>query len=200
MSPGDRPDRPAAPATGRVAGRARLGPVGIALSLVVVWLLLWGDVSVANVLSGVAVAAGLLVVFPLEAVPGVDHRLRPLAVTHLFAFFAFELVVSTLQVAWYVVRGPSRVRTGIIACPLRVQEPGLATFLANLLALSPGTMPIDVRMDPAIIYVHVLRVDSPAGVRARVAHLEELAVAALGSPAALARVRPRDVDREEPGR
>jgi len=163
--------------------------VGIAISLVAVWLLLWGEITVANVLSGLVVAAGLLVVFPLEPVPGVAHRLRPLAVVRLAAFFAFELVVSTLHVAWYVVWGPSRVRTGIIACPLRVPEPGLATFLANLLALSPGTMPIEVTMDPAVIYVHVLRVDSPEAVRARVAHLEALAVAALGSPEALAVVR-----------
>ena len=63
-------------------------------------------------------------------------------------------MISTLHVAWYVVRGPSHVSTGIIACPLRVPEPGLATFLANLLALSPGTLPIHVRKDPLVLYIH----------------------------------------------
>lgn len=34
------------------------------LLLVALWLLAWGEVTVANVLSGTAVAAVLLVVFP----------------------------------------------------------------------------------------------------------------------------------------
>jgi multicomponent Na+:H+ antiporter subunit E len=174
--------------------RARLGTVGIGVSLVVVWVLFWGELSAGNVLSGAALAAALLAVFPLEAVPHVDHRIRPLAILRLTVHFAIDLVVSTVLVARDVLV-PSRTRTGIVACPLRVDAPGLATFLANLLALSPGTMPIEVAQGPPVIYVHVLRVDSPDAVRRRVARLEELAVAALGSPAALAAVR-RDVRAE----
>jgi multicomponent Na+:H+ antiporter subunit E len=170
-----------------------LRAIGAAGALVVVWVLSWGEVSVGNVVSGVAVAGALLVAFPLGDVPHVDHRLHPVAVVRLAAVFLAELVLSSLAVARDIVRGPAAVRTGIVSCPLRVEAGGLITFLANLIALSPGTMPIDVTLDPPVLHVHVLRLRDPDEVRAHVARFEELAVAALGGPEALAAVRAKAV-------
>ncbi len=163
-----------------------LGRAGLGVGLVVVWVLLWGEVSAGNVLSGIALAVALLVVFPLEDVAHVDHRVHPVGVARLVVYFVVELVVSTTLVARDVLIGPSRVRTGIVACPLRVDADGLITFLANLLALSPGTLPIHVGRDPLVLYLHILRLDDPDDVRRRVSKLEELAVGALGSPAMIA--------------
>lgn len=160
-----------------------LGRVGLVLALVGVWVLLWGEPSLANLASGLVVAVGLLIVFPLEAVDHVDHRLRPIPALRLAVHFAVDLVVSTLVVARQVIGGPSHVRTAIIGCPLRVDADGLITFLANVIALSPGTLPVHVDRDPLVLYVHVLRLESAEDVRRRVSRLEELAVAALGSPA-----------------
>lgn len=160
-----------------------LGRAGLLVSLVAIWTLLWGEVSVGNVISGTLVAVTLLIVFPLSAVEHVDHRVHLWSIVRLAAFFVYDLVVSTLRVGWDVLVGPRRVRTAIVACPLRVDADGLVTFLANILALSPGTLPIHVSKEPLVLYVHVLRLDSPDAVRARVARLEERAVAALGSPA-----------------
>jgi multicomponent Na+:H+ antiporter subunit E len=144
---------------------------------------------VSNVLSGTAVAIALLVAFPLGAVEHVDHRVRPLALVRLAAYFGVDVLRSSLLVARDILRGPSVVRTGIVACPLRVDADGLTTFLANALALSPGTMPIEVTSGPATIHLHVLRMEDPDLIRARVGRLEELAVAALGSDADLRRIR-----------
>src|SRR3546814_19429977 len=69
--------------------------------------------------------------------------------------------MSTLVTAADVVRPRSRVRTGIVACPLRVDNDGLVTSLANLIAVSPGTMPIEVTYNQPVIYVHVLHNDDP---------------------------------------
>lgn len=160
-----------------------LGRVGLLLSLVAVWLLLWGEVSAGNVVSGILVAVTLLIVFPLNEVEHVDHRVHPWGIARLVAFFTYDLVISTLRVGWDVLVGPRRVRTAIVACPLRVDADGLVTFLANVIALAPGTLPIHVSSEPTVLYVHVLRLDSPDAVRARIARLEERAVAALGSPA-----------------
>lgn len=168
------------------AGWLTLGRVGLAAGLVTVWVLLWGELSAANVLSGFAVAVALLVVIPLNDVTHVDHRIHPLGVLRLAVYFVVELVLSTAQVARDVLIGPSRVRTGIVACPLRVDADGLVTFLANLLALAPGTLPIHLSHDPLVLYLHILRLEDPDEVRRRVARLEELAVGALGSPAMIA--------------
>jgi multicomponent Na+:H+ antiporter subunit E len=166
--------------------RVLVANLGAVAALVVLWVFLWGDLSVANVLSGIGVSVALLIAFPLAPVEQVEHRVHVGAV--LGAYFVEELVRSSLRVAADVLRGPSAVRTGIVSCPLRVDAVGLVTFMANLIALSPGTMVIDVTQDPTVLHIHVLVLDDPEKVRARVAHLEELAVAAIGGPAALAAV------------
>lgn len=160
-----------------------LGRAGMVAALVLVWTLLWGEVSVPNVVSGLVVAVGLLIVFPLEEVEHVDHRIHPVGVIKLTAYFFYELVVSTVSVARDVIIGPSRVRTAVVACPLRVDADGLITFMANIIALSPGTLAIHETRDPLVIYIHVLKVRTPDDVRRWTTRLETLAVGALGSPA-----------------
>jgi len=160
--------------------------VGVGVVLVIIWTLLWGVASPANIASGALVAALLLVAFPLDHdVIAVRHRLRPVATVRLAVFFLTDLFRSTLATAADVVRPRSRVRTGIVACPLRVDNDGLLTFLANLIAVSPGTMPIEVTYRPHVIYVHSLRGADPDEVRAFIARLEELLVRALGGPEAI---------------
>src|SRR3546814_10951777 len=104
-------------------------------------MLLWGELILANVVSCVFGALLVLVAFPVDHdVKAVRHRFNPIAAVRLGAFFVSDLVMSTLVTAADVVRPRSRVRTGIVACPLRVDNDGLVTFLANLIAVSPGTM------------------------------------------------------------
>ncbi len=163
--------------------------LGVVAVLVAIWLLLWGAISVANLLSGALVAGLLLVVFPIDhGVVAVRHRLRPVAVGRLVLFVVGDLLRSTAGTAIDVLRVHSKVRTGVIACPLRVDNDGLVTFLANVIALSPGTMPIEVTYRPHVLYVHSLHATDPDQTRAFVARLEELAVRAVGGPEALAAV------------
>jgi multicomponent Na+:H+ antiporter subunit E len=167
----------------RAAPRRGLSGLGLAAALVLIWLLSWGDISVANVVSGIAVAAVLLVVFPMDrGVEASGRRFRPLAALRLLLAFGGELVLSNLQVATMVL-GPCRTRTGIVACPLRVRSDGLATFLANLITISPGTLTVEVDHDAPAMYLHVLRLDDPESVRRKVARFELLAVRAYGSAA-----------------
>ena len=162
---------------------------GVAAVLVAIWLLLWGRVSIANLVSGAVVAGLLLVAFPIDhEVIAVRHRLRPLAAARLVVFFLGDLLRSTAATAIDVLRPSDRVQAGVVACPLRVHNDGLVTFLANLIALAPGTMPIEVTYRPHVIYVHSLRATDPDDVRAFVSRLEELSVMALGGPEAVGAV------------
>lgn len=168
----------------------RLSNLGFVLVLTVAWVLFWGDLTVANLLTGVAAAVLLLSVFPVgHDVAVVRHRLRPLAAVAFVAEFTVDLVWSSALMVRAVLGGSSRERPGVVACPLRVDAPGLTTFLTTVIANSPGTMPIEATQDPPVIYVHVLHLDDPERVRARVSRLEELAVRILGDQAALDAVR-----------
>lgn len=159
---------------------------GVVAVLTAIWLLLWGEISAANVISGVLVGTLLIIAFPVDHdVVSVRHGVRPFAVVQLVVFVVSDLLRSTVGTAIDVLRANSKVRTGVVACPLRVDNDGLVTFLANVIALSPGTMPIEVAYRPHVIYVHSLHASDPEAIRAFVSKLEELAVRAVGGPEAV---------------
>lgn len=157
--------------------------------LTAIWTLLWGDLSLANVLTGVAVSTLLLVVFPAQqrTVPGLG-RPRPLGLVRFLLYVLGQFVVSNVLVAIEIVSPRSRVRTGIVACPLRTRSPSMIAFLANVVALTPGTMPVDVETDPPVIYVHVLVLKDVGSARRGIARLESLAVRAFGTAEDIASV------------
>jgi multicomponent Na+:H+ antiporter subunit E len=150
------------------------------LFLVALWVLLWGRFSVANVASGIAVALAVTLVFP--STRGESHRfpVRPLANLRLFANVGRQLITSNVALTREIVTRRSRIRTGVVACPLRTDDAWSAALVTNILALTPGTMPVRVESDPGVIHVHVLHLDDPDAVRRMVAHLEALVVAAYG--------------------
>jgi multicomponent Na+:H+ antiporter subunit E len=53
--------------------------------------------------------------------------------------------------------------------------------MTNLVAISPGTMPIELRQDPIVLYVHVLHLTDVEQVRGEILHLADLVVRAFGS-------------------
>lgn len=158
--------------------------------LVTIWVLGWGELSVANVLSGIAVAALVVAVSPIGRVPERQgHTLRPIPALRLLAFFVVELLRSNLAMARDLLGARHRIRTGIIAYPLRVRSDGLATFLVNVLTLSPGTLPLElVDGERRVLYVHVTRMHERDETLRIVARYEELAVRTFGSPAEVAAV------------
>jgi multicomponent Na+:H+ antiporter subunit E len=139
-----------------------------ACGLAVAWVMLWDRVSIANVLGGLLVAGVLLVVFPL----------RPVGEAVLG-----DLVVSNVLVARTIISRHHRLRTGVVACPMRSDSPKVLSTVANIIALSPGMMAVDATAGPPTLYVHVLLLNRQTDVRRRVARLEALVIDAVGSGA-----------------
>ena len=83
--------------------------------LVTLWLLAWGEVSVANVLSGAAIATTLLVAFPWRGTAGSDIRLSGIGMARLGWYVVVQLVGSNIVMARQIVRPPSPTRPGVIA-------------------------------------------------------------------------------------
>ncbi|MGE3620083.1 MAG: Na+/H+ antiporter subunit E [Acidimicrobiia bacterium] len=151
------------------------------LGLVCVWLLSWGSLSVANVVSGVLVTLVIVAVSPVALPPRV-HRLRPLAVARLAVHVAGQFLRSNWEMSRQILSPRPSLRTGVIAFPVQTRSDRVVTFIANVLALAPGTLPLDVQGDPSVIYVHVLHHDDVEPVRREIARLEALTRAALGLP------------------
>lgn len=150
--------------------------------LITLWLLAWGDLSVANVISGFVLAVALLVAFPAHRRTGPRLRVSPLGVARLAVYVLGQLVTSNVLVAREVVSRRSRIRTGVLAYPVRHPSDELLSLIANVIALTPGTMTVEATRDPPVLYVHFLLLDDIDQARRAVARLERLAVAALGGP------------------
>jgi multicomponent Na+:H+ antiporter subunit E len=160
--------------------------------LAAIWVLLWGAWSAANVLSGAAIAAVLiLLLVPRSRRGGGLPIVRPMATVRLGAYLLRELVVSNLVLIREIVSPRSRIRTGVVAVPLTGCSDQLLTVLANFTALTPGTMPIEVARDPAVMYVHVLHLRDVDAVRRDLWHLRDLTVRAFGSAEAVASLERR---------
>jgi multicomponent Na+:H+ antiporter subunit E len=152
--------------------------------LVLVWILLWGTWSWANLLSGLAVALGVMLLLPLPAVVG-GIRVRPLPLVGFVGHFLTDLVVSGTQVAWRAI-GPAGVRQGaIIRVQLRVDSDLLLTIVAETVSLVPGSLVLDLDREQRLMAVHLLHADDHDDVarqKADVLATEERIVRAFGSP------------------
>lgn len=152
----------------------------LALVLLALWLLAWGEVTVGNVVSGVLLVALLGFTFPPGRDTGPRGRVHPVALVRLVGYVLVQLVVSSALVAREIVSRRSHVRTGVIA--YRVEQPSdlTMTVMANILALAPGTMPVDVVHEPPTLYVHFLLLSDVEDARRTIGRLERLVVAAVG--------------------
>lgn len=146
--------------------------------LAAVWVALWEDLTWANTLGGVA--AGLVVIWavPLSGTD-FDRRVRPLHLLKLVAYFWWKLVEASVILAWEVLTPRNRINAAVVAIPLITRSSGIATLVANMVSLTPGTLTLDVDPDTMTLFVHVLHLESVGTSRAEVLRLERLAVAAF---------------------
>lgn len=152
--------------------------------LTVVWVGLWGSVTVANVAGGVAVAVVLVLVLPLTEVPE-RSRVSPVGLVRFAGHFAVALFTASLQVVVLALRPQQRLRQAVIAVPVRGASDQLLTLLADAISLTPGTLTLEVDRPSSTLFVHVLDVgegpDAVQRVRDDILRLERLAVEAIGS-------------------
>ncbi|MFI7024907.1 Na+/H+ antiporter subunit E [Micromonospora sp. NPDC049900] len=188
MTPAPPTDAPNPPLSRAARRRNRIVAVTV---LVVVWVLLWGTFSWANIISGLVVAAILIAVFPLPPVTFAG-RLHPLGMLRFWARFLYDLVVASVQIAWLAFRPGHVPRSAIIAVQLRVNTDLNLTLTAEALSLVPGSLILEADRNTGTLFVHVINVNSLDEVeqfRREVLALEARIIEAIGSADELRRVR-----------
>lgn len=160
--------------------------------LLVTWVALWGDLTVANVVSGLAVGGLILARYPLDGPAGAS--VRPLAALHFLGVFTVELVKASAVLAWEVVTPTNSINQGIVAVPVLGCSRGVVALVANAISLTPGTLTLEVDDDPVVLYVHVLHLRSVEDVRRDVLRFEALAIRAFGGSGAIALLARADHD------
>jgi multicomponent Na+:H+ antiporter subunit E len=151
---------------------------GFVAFLLGIWLLLWGEVSIANVVSGLLVAALLLLVFP-RTPSTTGFVVRPVPTLHFLLFFGREMIESVVLLSREVLSRRSRFHTGVIAVPVHGCPSALLAVVANLIALTPGTMTVQIDTDTPTLYVHVLIFRDIESVRGKIEKLNRHVVLAF---------------------
>lgn len=162
--------------------------LGIAVVLVTIWVLAWGSLTWANLAGGVAVSVGVLI-----AVPDLRRAthlpiVRPVPTARLALRMLWDMAVSNAVLTREVVTPRIGISTGVVSVPLAGCSDEVVTIIANLVAMTPGTMPVEVEQDPTVMYVHVLHLDDPDHVRHAIWSLRDQVVRAFGTREAIAEV------------
>lgn len=161
--------------------RARLRQLGILLWLTAVWVALWGTVSIANIVGGLAVSLLIMLLLPLPRVP-VEGRIHPWSLAQLTGLAIWYAAQSSLQLAWLAIRPSPPPVTGVLRYHLNFKSDLVLTLCVDVINLIPGTMVLEIDQPRRIAYIHVLDVGSEKAVNrfyTTIAQLERLFVASF---------------------
>jgi multicomponent Na+:H+ antiporter subunit E len=149
--------------------------------LILVWILLWGTASAANILSGLAVALVITLLLPLPVVP-IEGRVHPLSLLRLILTVIYYLVQSSVQVAWLAVKPGPPPLSAVMRAHLALKSDLVLALAANIFNLIPGSIVLEIDRERRMLYMHVLDVGSDRAVsqfHRQVAEVERLLVAAF---------------------
>lgn len=166
--------------SGRV--RRRVQPWTVAW-LAAVWVLLWGDVSWANVLAGVAVGLSVTLLFRMTPMD-FRGRLHPWGLAVLVGRFLADLVRASAEVSWLALRPGFTPRGAVIEVQLRSHSDLYLTLTAELVSLVPGSLVVEANRLTGRLYLHVLDLAHSGGaaaVRRHVLAQESRVLRALAS-------------------
>jgi multicomponent Na+:H+ antiporter subunit E len=149
--------------------------------LTLVWVLLWGKLSAGNILGGLAIAMVITVLLPLPAVP-IEGRLHPLSLLRLVVVVAYQLVLSSVQVAWLAMKPGPPLLSAVLRARLAIKSDLVLALAVNIMSLIPGSIVLEVDQERRLVYVHVIDVGNEKAVARfyrQVEQIERLLVAAF---------------------
>lgn len=149
--------------------------------LMMVWVLLWGHISVANMASGLVVAVVITVLLPLPSVP-VEGKLHLLSLLKLVVLVGYYLVLSSFQVAWMAIRPGPPPLVAVLRAHLDLKSDLVLALAVNIFNLIPGSIVLEIDQSRRILYIHLIDVGSDSTVQRfyrQVEQVERLLVAAF---------------------
>lgn len=173
-----------APRTARkVELGVRLHELPLLVGLVVLWMMLWQEISLLSIVSGLIVATFVMRLFYLPPVELAGRFNVWYAIKYL-VYFIWHLALASWQVAWLAVRPGPVPTTSIIAVRLRTRSDFILTMVALTNSLIPGSLVAEVDRFNSTLYLHVLNTPTQRELRKmrrEVRTIERLLVGAVGS-------------------
>ncbi|MFC0240789.1 Na+/H+ antiporter subunit E [Rhodopseudomonas telluris] len=133
----------------------------LTLLIAAVWVALINSVSLGTALLGLMLGVAI----PLFTGPYWPVRpsiSRPLKIVEYISVVGWDIVVSNIQVAvWVLVWPTARLQTRYVVVPIELTSPEAIALLAGTITMTPGTVSADLAADGSAILVHCLHTTDP---------------------------------------
>lgn len=125
------------------------------LMLAFIWVALTGNLTFSDFIFGFVLGFFILWLMTRNEY---DKRYfsRVPKIIGFFLYFIYEMIKANLQVAFDVVTPKFFMQPGIIQYPMDAKTDFEINMLAAVIALTPGTLFMDVSEDKKVIYIHVM--------------------------------------------
>lgn len=125
--------------------------------LTFVWVALSGQLNYPNFVFGAV--AGFFILWLLaknsdQAEKEYFYRVPKIIVFILY--FLYDMLQANFQVAMDVITPNNNATPGVIKYDIDAKTDFEITMLANIIALTPGTMVVDIANDKTHIYIHTM--------------------------------------------
>ncbi|MFT4231624.1 MAG: Na+/H+ antiporter subunit E [Leucobacter sp.] len=167
----------------RIEWGVRLHELPLLIGLVLLWMMLWHEISLLSLVSGLFVAILVMRVFYLPPV-ALAGRFHPWYALQYLGYFLWHLALASWQVAWLAVRPGPVPRTSIIAIRLRTRSDFIMTMVGLTISLIPGSLVAEVDRFNSTLYLHVLNTPTQreiTAMRHEVRRIERLLILTVGS-------------------
>lgn len=133
----------------------------LSAAIFLLWAALANAASLSTLLLGVLLALALpFITRPFW--PDAPRLARPGSALLLAARVAVDIVLANGAVARRVVGPLDRLKPAFVEVPLNLRDPFVATILASIVSLTPGTVSIDVDQQRWVLCLHALDAPDPA--------------------------------------
>ncbi|MCB1967094.1 MAG: Na+/H+ antiporter subunit E [Candidatus Accumulibacter sp.] len=155
--------------------RAILPRPGLSLTVFLLWAVITNAASLGLLVLGVVLA----IVIPLltrHFWPNPPRLARPWRALRFLGLFALDIITANWRVARQIIGPLHRLSPAFVEVPLDLRDPFIATLLASIVSLTPGTVSIDVDRQRWVLLVHALDAPDPEALIREIKERYELAL------------------------
>ncbi|MDC7115870.1 Na+/H+ antiporter subunit E [Corynebacterium amycolatum] len=142
------------------------------LFTLILWVMLWGEVTFANVLSGILVATLLNLAMPIPPNSALDINFG--GMVRLFGSWTIDFVKASISVSWLAIRRADPPPTAIIKVPMRTNDDISLTTAMALINLQPGGIIVDIDKREKTLTMHILDASSTSKVAEQINQLTRI--------------------------
>jgi len=148
------------------------GLIGLWVLLFALWLIVNASLALPVVITGALISLAIAAIFSRRDWLWQQTALTPRAAYHFLAFasaFFIELVKANVNMLRYVYSPRIDIHPGIVRIPMRLKSPIGRLALANAIALTPGSLVMDIRDDALFIHWLDVKTTDPEQAAAMIA-------------------------------